>query len=382
MSVAGHRPLVALSGGVDSAVAAYLLKARGEAVEALHMTNWDDDEDGYCTAREDLQAARSVAQALEIPLHHVSFAAEYRERIFRAFVEEYQQGLTPNPDILCNREVKFGVCLEYAKRLGATTLITGHYARLKTNAQGEPELHRAVDLNKDQTYFLQHMPQAALAHVGFPIGDYRKEEVRAIAKQARLPVFNRKDSTGICFIGERPFKEFLARYVHSAPGPIESVEGVVLGQHDGLSYYTIGQRQGIKVGGLKDQSGLPWYVARKDAARNTLIIANGENHPALLSQEFSVGPIHWLGPPQPIPTAVEVQIRHRGECLPAQLLVSDASLGGHVRVRLTDAPFRYVAPGQYAALYHGEHCLGGAVIVRAKTLAGDIIGGSRGEIHE
>jgi len=375
------KPIVALSGGVDSAVAAWLLTQRGAPVEALHMTNWDDDEDGYCTAKADLEAARSVAQALKIPLHHVSFAKEYRDQIFRAFIDDYQNGLTPNPDILCNREVKFGVCLEYAKRLGASHLVTGHYAQIKPTTSGDCGLYRAVDPNKDQTYFLQNMPRSALHQVGFPIGEYRKEQVRELAKQARLPVYDRKDSTGICFIGERPFKEFLARYVHSQPGPIESVDGVVLGEHMGLSYYTIGQRQGIKVGGIKDNSGLPWYVARKDAARNTLIVAQGEQHPALSCASFTVGPIHWLCDPPAVPLDLHVQIRHRGECLPARLSAGELSRPGSRRVDLLAAPMRFVAPGQYAAFYSDDQCLGGAVMTSATTLAGDIISGSTGESH-
>jgi tRNA-uridine 2-sulfurtransferase len=393
------RPIVALSGGVDSALVAYLLKRAGTPVEALHMTNWDDDEDGYCTAREDLKAARSVADFLDIPLHHVSFAKEYREQIFSNFIELYARGLTPNPDILCNRQVKFGVCLDYAKRLGASHLATGHYASILAGPTGF-ELHRGVDPLKDQSYFLQHMPATALSQSVFPLGQYRKDQVRALALNAGLPVHARKDSTGICFIGERPFKEFLARYVQAEPGPIESVEGRVIGQHHGLAYYTIGQRQGLGVGGLKDRNGEAWYVARKDATRNCLVVAQGESHPALLCQQFWVTNLHWLSDATPRglsadPTTgfpVEVQIRHRGESITGELAGLGASVSpaqaaagltqaGEPRVTLA-RPFHYVAPGQYAAFYHGSRCLGGGQISQALTLSGDIIGTSLGDVHE
>lgn len=413
---ATDRPIVALSGGVDSAVVAYLLKSQGLAVEALHMTNWDDDEDGYCTAKEDLKAARSVADFLNIPLHHVSFAKEYREKIFANFIDLYAMGLTPNPDVLCNREVKFAACLSYAKRLGGSHLVTGHYATVIQGSDGY-ELHRGIDPLKDQSYFLQQMPYSALAQSLFPLGAYTKAQIREIAKQARLPVYDRKDSTGICFIGERPFKEFLSRYVHSTQGPIESVSGEVIGEHQGLSYYTIGQRQGLGVGGRKDSDNSAWYVARKDAARNTLIVAQGEDHPALLSQQFWVIDPHWLCETQ-LPTCansdshpqasqpwpyrladhpsggltVRVQIRHRGESILGSLVPvfaqsTDNSVNFSpsrlLRAKVTlDHPFRYIAPGQYAAFYSAERCLGGAQITHALTQSGDIIGASLGEIYE
>jgi tRNA-specific 2-thiouridylase len=350
--------IVGLSGGVDSAVAAWLLRRAGHDVHALHMTNWDepDDDAGYCTAAADHQAALAVARELGLPLHRVSFAAEYRDRVFRHFLDEYAAGRTPNPDVLCNREVKFGVCLEYARRLGGQVLATGHYARVAIE-DGRARLRRAADRGKDQTYFLHQVGADALAHAAFPIGDLPKDEVRALARRAGLPVHDRPDSTGICFIGERPFREFLERYLPARPGPIESERGERLGTHSGLMYYTPGQRQGLGLGGRAGADEAPWYVAAKDVARNALIVVQGHDHPRLHTRVFTTGVPHWIGPAPALPVACRVQVRHRQADVPCRV---SAAPGG-LRVDL-DAPMRAVAAGQYAVFYVGDECLGGAPI--------------------
>jgi len=358
---------VALSGGVDSAVSALLLREAGHRVEGLHMTNWDDDEAGYCTAAEDYQDALAVARELSIPLHRVSFATEYRERVFQHFLAEYAAGRTPNPDVLCNREVKFGVCLAYARRLGASRLATGHYARCE--ARGERlVLLRGTDRQKDQSYFLHQVPAPALAAALFPVGALSKPEVRALARRAGLPVHGKRDSTGICFIGERPFREFLQRFLPVHPGPIESADGEALGEHAGLMYYTLGQRQGIGLGGRADRPEAPWYVAAKDLARNTLIVVQGHDHPALVSRTVATGRPHWIGVPPRLPLECSVKLRYRQHDLPA--LVREGSAGG-LEIALSQ-PVRAVTPGQYAVLYDGERCLGGAVILASAPASAEL----------
>ncbi len=281
--------IVGISGGVDSAVAALLLLEAGFTVQGLFMSNWEDDEDSYCTTAEDFQDARKVCDKLGIPLHRVSFAAEYRERVFAHFLREYTAGRTPNPDVLCNREIKFGVCLDYMRRLGATWIATGHYARV-VHRSGASALLKAVDEAKDQSYFLHGIAQRALSRTLFPIGDLRKDEVRRRAHAAGLPVYDKPDSTGICFIGERPFADFLARYLRVSPGPIETDTGEVLGEHRGLAFFTLGQRAGLRLGGRAGAAAAPWYVADKNLARNALIVVQDQDHP-LHSRRRSRWPI-------------------------------------------------------------------------------------------
>lgn len=352
-----QRVVLALSGGVDSAVAAVLLKQAGHDVQALFMRNWDDDEDAYCTAAADLQDARKVCDDLELPLHAISFAAEYRDRVFAHFLDELRAGRTPNPDVACNREIKFGVCFEYARRLGADWFATGHYARCM-----DGRLLRARDGTRDQSYFLHTVPREMLARTLFPLGELAKTEVRHIARAHALPVHDKRDSTGICFIGERPFAEFLQNYLPATPGDIETPDGRLLGRHRGLMYYTLGQRQGLELGGVRGAAERPWYVARKDVARNVLVAVQDHDHPLLLSREFTTEPATWIAGDSPtLPGAslrCTVKTRYRQI---DQVCEVDSEEGGRCRVRTASAQ-RAVTPGQSAVFYDGETCLGGAVI--------------------
>jgi tRNA-specific 2-thiouridylase len=361
-NIEGKKVILGLSGGVDSAVAAILLKQQGAVVHALHMTNWEDD-DGYCTSAEDLQDARQVCEQLDITLHHVNFAREYRDRVFSYFLDEYRAGRTPNPDVLCNREIKFGVFREYAKRLGGEYLATGHYARNRM-VDGQVQLLKAADESKDQSYFLHAVSTEALAETIFPLGDLHKVEVRAIARDNALPVFDKKDSTGICFIGERPFKEFLSTYLPANPGSVQTPDGKTVGEHSGLMYYTIGQRQGLGVGGRQDSSDEPWYVVGKDLESNVLIVVQGE-HPLLFSDSLEASNASWIGePPHEIASGQAlrcmVKIRYRQ---PDQACEIVPTTNGQLMVNF-DAAQRAVAPGQFAVFYDGDRCLGGAMIDR------------------
>ena len=352
--------IVGMSGGVDSAVAALRLRDSGYAVQGLFMSNWEDDEDRYCTNAADFQDARRVCEALGIALHRVSFAAEYRERVFSHFLREYTAGRTPNPDVLCNREIKFGVCLDYMQRLGAAWIATGHYAQVHHGPN--PELRRAADAAKDQSYFLHGVAASALAKTLFPIGDLQKTQVRKMAHAAGLPVYDKPDSTGICFIGERPFQEFLGRYLHTRPGPIETAEGRVIGEHRGLPLFTLGQRSGLRVGGRAGAAAAPWYVADKEIARNALIVVQDQDHPLLLSDAFDVEQMHWIGAggvvADPLHCTVKTRYRQRDlECSASR------GTGSHWSVTLSQ-PARAVTPGQYAVFYSGERCLGGGIIAR------------------
>lgn len=361
----GKRVVLGLSGGVDSAVAALLLGDSGADVHALHMTNWEDD-DGYCTAAADSQDARRICEQLGIPLHTVNFAREYRTRVFENFLSEYRAGRTPNPDVLCNREIKFGTFLTYAGRLGGALLATGHYARTRL-VDGRPQLLKAVDRSKDQSYFLHAVSAKALAQTVFPLGDLQKGEVRRIARERGLAVFDKKDSTGICFIGERPFREFLARYLQAEPGPIRTPDGRTVGEHRGLPFYTLGQRRGLGVGGRRDASDDPWYVAGKDRDENALIVVQGE-HPALYSDEIETSGVSWIGgPPAEFQNggtlACRAKIRYRQ---PDQACVLRQNDDGTLVVTF-EVRQRAVAPGQFAVFYRDDRCLGGAIIEQGRA---------------
>ena len=357
-----HKPcriVVGMSGGVDSSVAALLLRQQGYDVIGLFMKNWeDDDSDEYCSSRQDLLDAVSVADTSGIPIEAVNFAAEYKERVFSYFLREYQAGRTPNPDILCNSEIKFKAFLDHAIQLGADVIATGHYAQVR-EADGLFRLLKATDDSKDQSYFLYRLNQAQLGHAMFPLGKLLKSEVRAIAEQHGLSNFAKKDSTGICFIGERPFREFLNRYLPNTPGQMVTPVGQVIGQHIGLSFYTIGQRQGLGIGGAKDATGEPWFVADKDMASNRLVVVQGHGHPVLLSNRLSALDSHWIGgtaPPLDHPYAAKT--RYRQADAPCHLTALD---GDRCSFEF-DQPQWAVTPGQSVVLYDGEICLGGAII--------------------
>ena len=359
--------IVGMSGGVDSAVAALLLRNAGHAVQGLFMSNWEDDDDAYCTTAADFQDARRVCETLGIVLHRASFAAQYREQVFEHFLREYAAGRTPNPDVVCNREIKFGVCLDYMHRLGASSIATGHYARLQHTSAG-PQLLKAADTSKDQSYFLHGVAPSSLRNTLFPIGELRKTEVRKMAHAAGLPVYDKPDSTGICFIGERPFEEFLSRYLRTAAGPIENDAGLILGEHRGLALYTLGQRSGLRIGGRAGTAAAPWYVADKNMERNALIVVQDQNHPLLLSDSFDVDQMNWLCPggaaDQPMECSVKTRYRQNDLDCTVHLTAARADAADSSwRVALS-APARAVTPGQYAVFYRGALCLGGGVISR------------------
>jgi tRNA-uridine 2-sulfurtransferase len=354
---ASARVIVGLSGGVDSAVAALLLLESGWDVQGLFMSNWAEDDDAYCTAAQDFQDARAVAGELGIALHRASFARQYREQVFAYFLREHAQGRTPNPDVLCNREIKFGVALSWAQRLGASHFATGHYARVAEVPDGTA-LYKARDGAKDQSYFLHAVARAQLARTLMPLGELEKCGVRERARRAGLPVFDKPDSTGICFIGERPFREFLARFLAPTPGPIESPDGERLGVHQGLPFYTLGQRSGLHIGGRAGRPEQPWYVAAKDAARNTLVVVQGHDHPLLSSTALTASEWHWLAPPRHEPGCCTVKVRYRQGDQAARL---EPGAAGRMHIVFAH-PQRAVTPGQYAVAYEGERCLGGGII--------------------
>ena len=362
-----QRIVLGLSGGVDSSVAAWLLKREGHEVIGVFMKNWeDDDTDEYCTSRQDLVDAVAVADVIGIEVEAVNFAREYRERVFAHFLTEYGCGRTPNPDVLCNSEIKFRAFLDHALTLGADRIATGHYARLR-EVSGGVELVKAVDAAKDQTYFLHQLTQRQLGSALFPVGALNKRQVRAIARENGIPTYAKKDSTGICFIGERPFREFLARYLPRTPGPIENPDGRILGRHEGLAYYTLGQRQGLGIGGTRGGGDAPWFVAGKDAARNVLVVVQGHDHPRLYARALEVADTHWIaGHPPHSGHRLAAKTRYRMADAACSLVALD---GGHWRVEF-DAPQWAPTPGQYLVLYDGDVCLGGGVI--ATAVGGDI----------
>jgi len=351
--------MVGLSGGVDSSVATALLIDQGLRVEALFMKNWEeDDEPGTCAAAKDLADARAVAERLGVRLHAVNFAAEYWDRVFAHFLAEYRAGRTPNPDVLCNREIKFRAFLDHAMGLGASRIATGHYARVDQD-EGGWHLRLSADPDKDQTYFLYLLDQDQLAHSLFPLGGLHKAQVRDLARRLGLATAAKRDSTGICFIGERRFRDFLARYLPFEPGPIETPEGLTLGEHQGLAYYTIGQRHGLGVGGLRGGVEAPWFVAAKDQGRNALIVVQGGNHPLLLSVGADIAQVHWIGvTPPAFPLACLARARHRQPLQACTVLGYDQ---GRCRVRFAQ-PQRALAPGQALVLYRDDECLGGGVV--------------------
>jgi tRNA-specific 2-thiouridylase len=353
-----------MSGGVDSSVAAWLLKQQGYEVVGVFMKNWeDDDTDEHCTSRADLVDAASVADVIGIDLEAVNFAAEYRERVFAHFLREYQAGRTPNPDVLCNSEIKFAAFLDHALALGADWIATGHYARVRRarGRDGPVELLKAVDATKDQSYFLHRLTQPQLAPVLFPLGDLPKRDVRAIAQREGIPTWAKKDSTGICFIGERPFREFLARYLPRTPGPLVKPDGGEVGRHDGLAYYTLGQRQGLGIGGTRHGSDAPWFVAGKDLPRNALVVVQGHDHPLLYRREVDAIEPHWIaGAPPAMPARLGAKTRYRMPDAPCVV----AAQGEGLRATF-DAPQWAPTPGQYLVVYDGDVCLGGAVIEAA-----------------
>jgi tRNA-specific 2-thiouridylase len=370
------RVVVGLSGGVDSAVSAHLLKQAGHEVVGIFMKNWEDDDDSqYCSSNIDFVDAAAVADVIGIEIEHVNFAANYKDRVFAEFLREYQAGRTPNPDILCNAEIKFKAFLDHAIRLGADKIATGHYARVRLNAAtGRHELLKGLDPGKDQSYFLHRLNQAQLSKTLFPVGELHKSEVRRIADEIGLPNAKKKDSTGICFIGERPFRDFLNRYIAKAPGPIKNDSGRTIGEHVGLSFYTLGQRQGLGIGGVKAKGaqlkalqaqGLrgagehePWFVARKDMANNTLWVVQGHDHPWLLSHRLHAQDCSWVAGSAPPLGAMAAKTRYRQQDAACTVIGADAQ---QCEMHFAQSQWA-VTPGQSAVLYDGEVCLGGGVI--------------------
>lgn len=369
------RVVVGLSGGVDSAVSAYLLKKAGHEVVGIFMKNWEDDDDSaYCASNIDFVDAAAVADVIGIELEHVNFAADYKDRVFAEFLREYQAGRTPNPDILCNAEIKFKAFLDHALRLGAEKIATGHYARVRQSATGLFELLKGLDPSKDQSYFLHRLNQTQLSKTLFPVGELHKTEVRRIADGIGLPNAKKKDSTGICFIGEQPFREFLNRYIAKAPGPIKNDNGQVIGEHVGLSFYTLGQRQGLGIGGVKAKGAqlkalqaqgmrgagehAPWFVARKDIEHNTLWVVQGHEHPWLLSHRLHAQDCSWVSGQAPAPGPLAAKTRYRQADAACTLSSAEAR---QCALNFEQAQWA-VTPGQSAVLYQGEVCLGGGVI--------------------
>ena len=354
-----EKVVVGMSGGVDSSVSAWLLKEQGYDVVGLFMKNWEDDDDSeYCSSRQDFLDAASVADLIGIDLEAVNFAKEYKDRVFADFLREYSAGRTPNPDVLCNAEIKFKAFLDYAMKMGARHIATGHYAQVRER-DGKFELLRGIDPGKDQSYFLHRLNQDQLSRSMFPVGGMIKKDVRALAAKIGLPVAAKKDSTGICFIGERPFREFLERYLPTKPGPIVDPQGHVIGKHVGLAFYTLGQRKGLGIGGLKEGDGEPWFTARKDLKSNTLWAVQGHDHPWLQDKSLMAVHASWVSGEAPkIGEPITVKTRYRspdGECVLR-------SVEGDTFTLDFPKPQWAATPGQSAVLYQGEVCLGGGFI--------------------
>jgi tRNA-specific 2-thiouridylase len=354
------RVVVGLSGGVDSAVSALLLKKQGYEVVGLFMKNWeDDDNDEYCSTRQDFIDAAAAADVIGIEFEAVNFAAEYKDRVFAEFLREYSAGRTPNPDVLCNAEIKFKAFLDHALKLGASKIATGHYARVR-EADCGMELLKGIDPGKDQSYFLHRLSQAQLSKAMFPVGHLLKSQVRELARQAGLPNHAKKDSTGICFIGERPFREFLERYLPRKPGEIVTVDGKTVGLHQGLMYYTIGQRQGLGIGGTRDGEGTPWFVADKDLSRNRLIVVQGHDDLHLLNRKLLADDANWIRGAKPDSGCKELAAKTRYRQVDSVCTLA-ANDDRSFELDFVDAQWA-VTPGQSAVLYHGEVCLGGGII--------------------
>ena len=357
-----QKVVVGLSGGVDSSVTALILKQQGYEVTGLFMKNWeDDDTDEYCSSKQDLIDAVSIADKIGIEIEAVNFSAEYKDRVFDNFLSEYKAGRTPNPDILCNAEIKFKAFLDHAMSLGADLIATGHYAQVRANPiyAGQFQLLKADDGSKDQSYFLHRLNQAQLSKTLFPLGSYLKRDVREIARKAGLINADKKDSTGICFIGERPFQEFLARYLPKQPGEMHTPDGKVVGQHDGLMYYTLGQRQGLKIGGARDSNGEPWFVAAKDMENNILIVVQGHEHPLLLSDGLSASQLHWISGEAPKTNWVyAAKTRYRQPDAPCEI---DKLTADYMEIKFGQKQWA-VTPGQSAVVYESNVCLGGGII--------------------
>lgn len=361
-----ERVVLGMSGGVDSSVAAWLLKQQGYEVIGLFMKNWeDDDDDEYCSTRQDWIDAASVADVVGVDIEAVNFAGEYKDRVFAEFLREYEAGRTPNPDVLCNAEIKFKAFLDHAMQLGADRIATGHYARVRER-DGRHELLKAIDPAKDQSYFLHRLNQAQLSRTLFPLGELHKTEIRRIAAELGLPNARKKDSTGICFIGERPFREFLNRYLSFRPGPMQTPDGDPVGEHVGLSFYTLGQRKGIGIGGSRkhrgdDGSHEPWYVARKDIESNTLYVVQGHDHPWLLSARLEAGQASWVAGTPPEQARVHAKTRYRQADMAC---TRQAAADGRFKLQFEQQQWA-VTPGQSAVLYDGDVCLGGGIIESA-----------------
>ncbi len=350
--------IIGMSGGVDSSVAALLLIQQGYEVEGLFMKNWEEDDDeDYCAATEDLSDATAVCETLGIKLHTVNFSSEYWDRVFQLFLDEYSAGRTPNPDILCNKEIKFRAFLDHALGLGADKIATGHYARV-AETENSMQLLRGLDSNKDQSYFLYTLNQYQLSHALFPVGEYEKGTIRELAKENNLITHDKKDSTGICFIGERRFTTFLEKFLPAKPGTIQTIDGDVIGNHNGLMYYTLGQRKGLGIGGLKDSIEDPWYVVEKDLLNNILIVAQGHNHPHMFHTALEVKQLHWIAEQAPENKKLTAKIRYRQQDQSCHLEKLGAA---HYRIEF-EQPQRAITPGQSVVFYSGDTCLGGGVI--------------------